>query len=1046
MLACCLAIVLMISVQTAAAAAATELSVDPVAHSENYSAVVYDNTNGLPIAEANDIAQTSDGFIWIASYAGLIRYDGNIFERVDDIETLKSVACLYVDSDDRMWVGSNDSGVALMVRGDVRKTWDMEDGLPSDKIRGFAEDGKGNTYIGATGGVVMLTSDMKLQSVDDQRIRDAMIEKICSTGDGTICCYTSDNRWFKLNDGKVVDYLEFSEIPIENICCIETDPDDPGKVMIGTEDGGYYHGDIHGGAEDFEYTDISPMSSVSEMRKFGGQIWICGRNGIGVIQSDGFHYLDNLPMNNSVAHIMTDYEGNLWFSSTRQGIMKLVSNRFTDVFALYDLEPRVVNTTCVADGKLFIGTDTGLIVVEGKERLTELPLSSVRMSTGEYVYASDLISMLDGIRIRSVIRDSSDRLWISTWGSIGLLRYDKGEVTIFDETTGLLSNYTRAVCEAGDGTFLAVMTGGVCVIDGDTVTKSYGKEDGITNTECLTVIEAPNGDIVVGSNGGGIYVINDDGLRVLDKKDGLSSCVIMRIKYDSRRNLFWLITGNSVSYMTDKYNIKTVDHFPFSDNFDLCENSKGDMWVISGDGLYVVPVADLMANEEINAVHYGLENGIKSEATSNSYSYLDEEGNLYISARVGVNKVNIEEPLEIIDNLKQAVAFIDVDGKRLYPSKNGSFTIPSSAKKLTIYPFVFNYSLTDPQLTYQLKGFDRVPITLRRSELLPVTYTNLSGGKYIFSMELKDALGRGSKILPVRIVKKKAIYERVWFIAMCVTAGLLGLLALIRAYVKDKMTALERKHREETERERVNHELQTANHIQMSMLPHEFPPFPDRDEFEIYAVMEPAREVGGDFYDYFFIDEDHLCLVMADVSGKGIPAAMFMMNSKVTLQGLAASGHDPAEILIKANEALCKNNVGMFVTVWLGILDLKTGKLQAANAGHEYPAVRHSDGSYELYKDKHGFVLGGMEGIAYKDYELELKKGDSLFLYTDGVPEATNSSEEMLGTDRMLDALNKDPDASPEDTLANVRKAVDDFVKDFEQFDDLTMLCIRYYG
>jgi sigma-B regulation protein RsbU (phosphoserine phosphatase) len=211
--------------------------------------------------------------------------------------------------------------------------------------------------------------------------------------------------------------------------------------------------------------------------------------------------------------------------------------------------------------------------------------------------------------------------------------------------------------------------------------------------------------------------------------------------------------------------------------------------------------------------------------------------------------------------------------------------------------------------------------------------------------------------------------------------------------------------------------------------------------------MDPAKAVGGDFYDFFFTDKDHLCLVMADVSGKGIPAAMFMMNSKVMLQNIAGTCKSPAEILKKGNDTLCSNEDSeMFVTVWLGILDLKTGRIVAANAGHEYPSVRHSGGGYELYTDKHGLVLGGMEGVSYKEYEFELAPGDSLFLYTDGVPEATNSSEEMFGTDRMLEALNTDPDAAPDQILANVRKAVDEFVMDYEQFDDLTMMCIRYNG
>lgn len=247
------------------------------------------------------------------------------------------------------------------------------------------------------------------------------------------------------------------------------------------------------------------------------------------------------------------------------------------------------------------------------------------------------------------------------------------------------------------------------------------------------------------------------------------------------------------------------------------------------------------------------------------------------------------------------------------------------------------------------------------------------------------------------------------------------------------------------EKERVNTELSMATQIQEGMLPNIYPAFPERPEFDIYATMDPAREVGGDFYDFFLVDDDHLCMVMADVSGKGVPAALFMMASKIILANNAMMGKSPAKILEDTNAAICSNNrMEMFVTVWLGILEISTGKLTAANAGHEYPVLKNADGEFELLKDKHGFVIGGMSGVKYKEYEVELEPGAKLFVYTDGVPEATDDASNMFGTTRMLAALNKEPAAAPETVLKNVKNAVDGFVKDAEQFDDLTMLCMEY--
>ncbi len=249
------------------------------------------------------------------------------------------------------------------------------------------------------------------------------------------------------------------------------------------------------------------------------------------------------------------------------------------------------------------------------------------------------------------------------------------------------------------------------------------------------------------------------------------------------------------------------------------------------------------------------------------------------------------------------------------------------------------------------------------------------------------------------------------------------------------------------EKERLGTELSLATRIQADMLPNIFPAFPGRPEFDVFAAMEPAKEVGGDFYDFFLIDEDHLGIVIADVSGKGVPAALFMMISKILIQNNAMGGKSPKEVLQSVNDQICKNNrEQMFVTVWFGILDIVTGVVTAANAGHEYPFIRKPDGSFEVYKDKHGFIVGGMANTKYREYSFLMEPGSKLFLYTDGVTEATDANGEMFGSDRLQDALNAVADASPENVLHGVRKAIGDFVQDAEQFDDLTMLCVEYRG
>ena len=243
--------------------------------------------------------------------------------------------------------------------------------------------------------------------------------------------------------------------------------------------------------------------------------------------------------------------------------------------------------------------------------------------------------------------------------------------------------------------------------------------------------------------------------------------------------------------------------------------------------------------------------------------------------------------------------------------------------------------------------------------------------------------------------------------------------------------------------QRMKEELKLAAAIQDAALPKNFDLL--TDNVELYALMTPAKQVGGDFYDFFYCDRDRICLVIADVSGKGVPAALFMMRAKTAIKNFARSGHSPAKVLEKVNNSLCEgNDAEMFVTVWLGILDLKTGKIACANAGHEYPVLMRAGGDYELLKDKHGLVLAAMADVPLKEYEIDLDAGDRLFVYTDGVPEAINEKKEAYGTDRLVMKLNQVKNVPQEQALESVLRDIRNFAGAAEQFDDITMLGITY--
>ena len=772
------------------------VSVDPTGRSEGFSAVLYNNTNGLPTSEANAIAETGDGFIWIGSYGGLIRYDGNTFTRMDSTTGLSSIKCLYVDSRNRLWIGTNDNGVAVMERGSLQK-WGKLDGMKSAHTRAITEDREGTVYIATTCGIATIDPEGVLRMMEDPAIAEANMRDLRAGSDGIIYGLTNFGDLMRIQNGRLLTFITSEETGFKGAGSILPDPEEPGKIYMEGADYGFYHASFGDTLTDTETIDIQPLGYIQQMEYIDGKIWICSSYGIGVLDHGRVQALDNLPMTNSVGHVMTDYLGNLWFTSTRQGVMKVVPNQFSDLFGRYELPQRVVNSTCVSDGKLFVATDSGLIVLDENGPVSSLPLTKAVTASGEPMEAEDLIALLDGCRIRSIIRDSKGRLWISTWRKFGLLRYDRGELTAFTQGDGPLSNSIRAVCERKDGSILVALTGGVNVIDGDRIVAAYGDKDGITDTESLCVAEGTNGDILLGSNGGGLYIINAQGqVRNINVEDGLPSDIVMRLKRDPKRDVIWIVTSSAIAFMTPVYRVTTVEKFPYTNNFDLFENSKGDMWVLSSNGIYVAPAEELLANGEINAVYYGIASGIPCIATANSYSDVSPEGDLYIAGSTGICKVNIETPFEDVNDLKVAVPFIDTDGKRLYPDEEGAFTVPHDVQKLTVYSYVYSYSLSNPQVSYRLNGFEQKSTTVSRSELMPVDYTNLRGGAYDFVIQLHDSMGRGNKEVSVRILKEKAFYEQVWFYVVSGLAVLLIAAVVIRLYIRKRMQKLEKKNRE----------------------------------------------------------------------------------------------------------------------------------------------------------------------------------------------------------------------------------------------------------
>ena len=763
--------------------------------SKGYSTVLYNNANGLPTSEANAIAQTSDGFLWIGSYSGLIRYDGNSFERIKSAETgITSVVSLYVDSKDRLWVGTNDSGAGMLDRDEWTR-FTKQEGLKSLSVRDIVEDEDGLIYLATTEGVALVDEQMNITIPSSDKIRK-YVRSITLGLNNIVYGLTIDGDVFTMQKGQLTSFYNSEDLGVKDIHTILPDAGKIGYIYCGTEGSEIYYGALRNGLS--EIANVSPLSYINSITVIEDNIWVCTDNGIGRIVNGELIILKNLPMTTSIEGLMADYQNNLWFVSSQQGVMKIVPNRFSDLYDQYGLSDDVVYSTCLSDGRLFIGTKTsGLLVLENHMILDSIPLEKLVSASGEEEPKDDLIKLLSGFKIRSIIHDSNGNLWFSSFSDYPLIRYDGKGAVFFSKKDGLPSDRVRTAYECADGSMAAVCTGGVAIISGDRVTRVYGEADGISNEEILTVVEAENKDLLVGTDGGGIFVISDGKVRSINTDNGLSSDIVMRIKKDRFRDLYWIVTSNSIAFMTSDYNVVTIRNFPYSNNFDIYQNQNDEMWILSSNGIYKVATSEMIANEEILPFFYGRDNGLACYATSNSYSELSDNGDLYISGSTGVVLTNIDEPDEVENDVQIIVPYVDADGKRIYPNEDGSFTLPSTTRKATVYAYCFNYSLVNPELEYRLEGFDRKDTVIRRSELKPLDYTNLSGGQYVFRLKLLDSRGQVQKEIAVQIEKKMSIGEQPWFRAFSII-GLIAIILLVAYFVtKQEMKKLKAKEQEQ---------------------------------------------------------------------------------------------------------------------------------------------------------------------------------------------------------------------------------------------------------
>ena len=727
--------------------------------SVGYTAKMYDATNGLPTSDANYILASRKGYIWIGGYSGIIRYDGTTFERLDASNGLTSGRVIFEDSTGRIWVGTNDNGV-VMLDGNETVRYTYKEGLLSSSIRTFAEGGDGTIYMGSTDGVSYVDREGNLKILDDERLNNKNIIRLVSDGEGTVYGNTRDGAVFSIESGAVTECFSGDELGTGKITTVYADPSEVGMVYLGTAENKIYYGVLSDSAGSLRTIDVSPAEDIKWITKACGRIWVLSSVTIGYLdEQKGYNVLTNVPMDNSIEMMTADYQGNLWAASSRQGVMKVVTDNFRDISEEAGFTGDVVNSTCLCGGLLYVGTDKGLKVLDENFKQVE----------------NDLTEELKDIRIRCISRDKDDSLWISTYTEgAGLICVKKdGTKTSFTTANGMPSDEIRCTTVASDGSILVGTNGGLAVIKDGSIVKCVDESSGIENTIFLTVEEGDGGQIYAGTDGGGIYVIDDSGIKKLGRDDGLTSDVILRIKKDPARGVCWLITSNSIEYIRSGI-ITRVISFPYNNNFDVYYDSNEHLWILSSYGVFVVKAQDAIDDTIKDYRLYTIANGLPCAPTANAYSELDNEGNLYISGRSGVSCVNIEHYFEHTDAILTDVRSVTCNDTPVLPDADGKYVIPAVMGRIQITPAILDYTLTNPTVHVYLEGTQDPGITTMLSDIKPLEYTGLAYGNYTLHIEVIDGTtGEVFQDDKFNIEKKPQIFE-----LMTVRIILLALLAL----------------------------------------------------------------------------------------------------------------------------------------------------------------------------------------------------------------------------------------------------------------------------
>lgn len=705
---------------------------------DNFVEEIYNNANGMVSSEANVICETDDGYMWIGSYAGLSRYDGSEFEFVLE-GGLVNVVGMMTDSRGRLWIGTNDAGIARYENGKYTY-FTMDDNLPTNSVRCFAEDSQGNIYVGTSGSMCRFDVNDNIEVLENNI---SFVKEMVVHND-TIVVMDNNGDIYALNGNKPIklddrgDELFYYSLAVTS-----------NGLMVGTETGELFSARLDDGK--FEITkqmDINADRIAAIMEDHEGRIWVAMGSSFGYFDADGrFNEMQIKGFDSSFSCFREDYQGNIWLASSNYGVMKLAKSSFVNMFEKNDVEGEVVNAVTEYDGLYFCGTDNGLLVFD---------------SNGLSGSLSELIAAVKGTRVRSLFVDSSNRLWLCTYN--GLFCYDKQSgITVYNmEKSGTTSDRFRCITELSDGTIVTGTADGINFIKDGKVTVTLTADDGLKNTQILSIVEGDDGTVWAGSDGSGIYIISDGKLdKVYNTGSGLSSDVILRIVPYEKGYL--VVTSNSLFHIDLQGEIRRLSNFPYFNNYDVIIDGE-TAYIPCSAGLYEAKLSELCEDKgQCNL--YGASEGLFSGLTANSWNYVSDDGKIFLCSNGGVVIFNVSQEEETA-GMKYGIVSVKCDDEELTVSSDNIITIPENAQNLSIHASVRNYAFDDVKVKFYIKELEENPEVYSWNEIQPLRIFKPDLAEYSLHLQLLDASGEfviSEKVY--KLCKNINTWENPFFIA-----------------------------------------------------------------------------------------------------------------------------------------------------------------------------------------------------------------------------------------------------------------------------------------